>query len=140
MLISLLLWLHFLGIGMGMGGGIALSQIGPRLVAAPVDQRKLLWVLETFFSRIGAAGLALLVITGPLTLWLKFGSPAALSGWFAAKMTFVMVALIGVVIHEWAAARFKKGDERATRMMFIGGRAAGIGIVMAMLCATLTFN
>ena len=97
-------------------------------------------MLETFFSRIGAAGLALLVVTGPLTLWLKFGSPAALSGWFAAKMTFVMVALIGVVIHEWAAARFKKDDERATRMMFIGGRAAGIGIVMAMLCATLTFN
>lgn len=79
-MISLLLWLHFLGIGMGMGGGIALSQIGPRLVAAPVDQRKLLWVLETLFSRIGAAGLALLVVTGPLTLWLKFGSPAALSG------------------------------------------------------------
>lgn len=140
MLISLLLWLHFLGIGTGMGGGIALSQIGPRLVAAPVDQRKLLWVLETFFSRIGAVGLALLVVTGPLTLWLKFGSPAALSGWFAAKMAFVMVALIGVVLHEWAGARFKKGDERASRMMFIGGRAAGIGIVMAMLCATLTFN
>ena len=125
---------------MGMGGGIALSQIGPRLVAAPIDQRKLLWVLETFFSRIGAAGLALLLVTGPLTLWLKFGSPAALSGWFAAKMAFVMVALIGVVLHEWAGARFKKGDENASRMMFIGGRAAGIGIVMAMLCATLTFN
>ena len=125
---------------MGMGGGIALSQVGPRLVAAPVDQRQLLWVLETFFSRIGAAGLALLLVTGPLTLWLKFGGSTGLSGWFAAKMAFVLVALIGVVLHEWAGARFKKGDASAVRLMFIGGRAAGIGIVLAMLCATLTFN
>ena len=125
---------------MGMGGGIALSQVGPRLIAAPENQRQLLWVFETFFSRIGAAGLALLLVTGPLTLWLKYGGPAGLSGWFAAKMAFVLIALLGVLLHEWAGARFKNGDARFVRLMVIGGRAAGIGIVMAMLCATLTFN
>ena len=139
-MISLLVWLHFLGIGMGMGGGIALSQVGPRLIAAPEDQRQLLWTFETFFSRIGAAGLALLLITGPLTLWLKYGGPGGLSSWFAAKMFFVLIALLGVLLHEWAGARFKKGDARAVTFMLIGGRAAGIGIVVAMLCATLTFN
>jgi protoporphyrinogen IX oxidase len=137
---SLLLWVHFIGIGMGMGGGIALSQVGPRLIAAPADQRQLLWLLEAFFSRIGAAGLAILIVTGPLLLWLKFGGPSGLSGWFGAKMVAVIVAVIGVVLHETAGRRFRKGDESAVPLMFLGGRMAGIGIVLAMLCAAFTFN
>ena len=140
MLINILLWLHFIGVGMGMGGGIALSQVGPRLVVAAVDQRQLLWSLEIFFARIGAAGLAILLVTGPLMLWLRFGGPSGLNWWFSAKMVLVAVALIGVILHEWAGRRFRNGDESVVPLMFIGGRAAGIGIVLAMLCAAFTFN
>jgi putative membrane protein len=137
---SLLLWLHFIGIGMGMGGGIALSKVGPRLIAAPADQRELLWLLETFFSRIGAGGLAILLVTGPLLLWLKFGGPGGLTWWFSAKMVAVIVAVIGVILHETAARRFRRDDESAVPLMYLGGRMAGIGIVAAMLCAAFTFN
>ena len=139
-LISFLLWLHFIGVGMGMGGGIALSQVGPRLVAAPAHQRELLWFFETFFSRVGAGGLVVLLITGPLMLWLKFGGPSGLTWWFSAKMASVVVALIGVSLHEWAGRRFRRGDAGVVPMMFIGGRMAGIGILLAMLCAAFTFN
>jgi len=137
---NILLWLHFIGIGMAVGGGIALSQVGPRLVAAPAEQRELLWSLEVFFSRIGAGGLVILLISGPLILWQKFGGPSGLAWWFWAKMALVLVALVGVCLHEWAGRRFRKGAESAVRWMFIGGRAAGIGIVLAMLCAVFTFN
>lgn len=140
LLTTLLLWLHFIGVGLGMGGGIALSQVGPRLIAAPPDDRTLLWQLEVFFSRIGAAGLATLLFSGPLLLWLKFGGPKGLGWWFAAKMVFVFVAFVGVGLHEWAGRRFRQGDEKAVPMMFFGGRMAGLGIVLAMLCATFTFN
>lgn len=98
MLTTLLSWLHFIGVGMGMGGGIALSQVGPRLIFAPANERKLLWALESFFSRIGAGGLAILLISGPLMLWLKFGGASGLSWWFWAKMSLVAVALIGVML------------------------------------------
>jgi len=137
---TLLLWLHFIGIGMGMGGGIALSQVGPRLTSAPEEDRRLLWALEDFFSRIGAGGLAILLVSGPLMLWLKFGGPSGLSWWFWAKMAMVAVALIGVLIHEWAARRFRGGAASAVPLMYFGGRMAGIGIVLAMLCAAFTFN
>ena len=140
LLTTLLLWLHFIGVGMGMGGGIALSQVGPRLVATPTDERALLWQLEIFFNRVGAVGLATLLLSGPLMLWLKFGGPKGLGWWFAAKMLFVFVALVGVSLHEWAGRRFRQGNEKAVPMMFLGGRMAGIGIVLAMLCATFTFN
>lgn len=139
-LISILLWLHFIGVGMGMGGGIALSQVGPRLVAAPADQRELLWSFETFFSRIGTGGLVILLITGPLMLWLKFGGPSGLTWWFWTKMAFVILATISVGLHEWAGRQFRNGDESAVPLMFISGRTAGISILLAMLCAAITFN
>jgi hypothetical protein len=137
---NILLWLHFVGIGMGVGGGIALSRVGPRLVVACAEQRELLWSFETFFSRIGAGGLLILLITGPLLLWLKFGGPSGLTWWFWAKMALVVVALIGVGLHEWAGRRFRNGDKSVVPLMFTGGRAAGIGILLAMLCAVFTFN
>jgi protoporphyrinogen IX oxidase len=137
---TFLLWLHFIGIGMAMGGGIALSQVGPRLISAPANDRDLLWALERFFSGIGAGGLAILLVSGPLMLWLKFGGPSGLSGWFWAKMALVALALIGVILHEWAAHRFRRGEASAVPLMYLGGRAAGVGIVLAMLCAAITFN
>jgi putative membrane protein len=140
MFTTLLLWLHFIGVGMGMGGGIALSQVGPRLIAAHENDRELLWVLERFFSRIGAGGLVVLLVTGPLMLWLKFGGPGGLGGWFAAKMVFVAIAFVGVALHERASSRFRKGEAGAVRMMYLGGRMAGLGIVLAMLCAAFTFD
>ena len=140
MLITTLLWVHFLGMGMAMGGGIALSQVGPRLVVAPIDHRELLWTLEVFFSRIGAGGMVILLITGPTMLWLKFHGPSGLSWWFWAKMSMVAVALIGVSLHEWAGHQFRKGRKSFIPLMFIGGRTAGVGIVLAMLCAAFTFN
>lgn len=125
---------------MGMGGGIALSQVGPQLIKAPIEQRDLLWALEKFFSGIGAGGFAILLITGPLILWLRFGGPGGLTWWFWAKMVMVAIALVGVVLHEWAGRRFRRGDEGAVPLMFVGGRMAGVGTVVAMLCAVFTFN
>ena len=138
--INLLLWAHFMGLGMAVGGGIALSQIGPRLAAAAADRRGDWWPLETFFSRIASAGLVVLLITGPLMLWLKFGGPGGLSHWFWAKMALVALALAAVGVHEWAGARFKRGDETAIPAMFLGGRLAGAAITLVVICAVFTFN
>jgi putative membrane protein len=139
-LTNALLWLHFIGIGLAVGGGVALSQVGPKLVAAPANARTELWAFEAFFGRLGAAGIAILVTTGPLMLWLKFGGAAGLSSWFWVKMTLVAIAVIGAGLHEWAGARFKRGDQSSVPLMFAGGRLAGAAILMAMLSAVVTFN
>jgi protoporphyrinogen IX oxidase len=139
-LTNVFLWFHFIGIGLAVGGGIALSQVGPKLVAAPATARGELWAFETFFGRVGAIGIAILVTTGPLMLWLKFGGPAGLGVWFWVKMTLVGVAIVGVGLHEWAGARFKRGDQAAVPLMFISGRLAGAAILLAILSAVITFN
>jgi hypothetical protein len=139
-LVNILLWLHFGGLAMGMGGGMALGFVGPRLVAAQGQMLEQMWTFETFFGRIGTAGLGILVITGPLMLWLKFGGPEGLAWWFWAKMVFVLIALIGVVTHQWAGSRFRGGDRGAIPVMFMSGRAAGAAMALAALCAVFAFN
>ena len=138
--VNILLWLHFVFLAMGVGGGIALGFVGPRLISASADRIEEMWTFERFFGRIGTAGLVGLLITGPLMLWLKFGGPAGLSWWFSAKMVLVALAVIGVGLHQWAGGRFHRGDKSAVPLMFMAGRLAGASMVLAMLCAVFTFN
>lgn len=138
--INLLFWLHFIGLAMGLGGGIALGFIGPKLIAAEGPLLDEMWRFERFFGRVGSAGLGVLTITGPLMLWLKFGGPAGLTWWFWAKMAFVAIALVGVATHQWAGRRFHQGDRRAIPVMFASGRVAGASMALAVLCAVFTFN
>ncbi|MBI1360953.1 MAG: hypothetical protein GC155_11805 [Alphaproteobacteria bacterium] len=138
--VNLLLWLHLVGVAMGVGGGIALSQTGPRLIAAAPENRADLWPLEKFFSRIGALGVAILLVTGPLMVWLKFGGVAGFNIWFWLKMGLVVVAVIGIGIHDMARARFERGENGAIPFMYLGGRLAGASMLLVMVCAVFAFN
>ena len=138
--INVLFWLHFIGLAMGLGGGIALGYVGPKLIAAEGPMLEQMWNFETFFGRVGTAGLGILVITGPLMLWLKFGGPGGLTWWFWAKMAFVLIAIIGVAMHQWAGSRFRRGDRAAIPIMFASGRTAGAAMALAILSAVFTFN
>ena len=139
-LLSLLLWLHFLGLASGLGGGIALAQTGPRLVTSTEHERQLIWKFERAFSLTGSAGVGVLIVTGPLLVWLKYGGVEGMPAWFWAKMAFVLLTLVGVILHAISGRRFRTGDATAYRWMAIAGRTAGISMVLAVLCAVMTFD
>jgi len=134
---NLLLYVHLLGFGAALGSGIALSRVGPKLRAAASEQ---FWPLFKFFSRMAAAGLVVLLVTGPLMIWIKFGGTAALNAWFWVKMSFVGLAIAGVGLQEWARTRFQRGHQSALSLMAIGGRLAAFSISGAMFCAVFAFN
>lgn len=138
--VNLLLWVHLLAMAVGIGGGLAMSQVGPRLVAAAPDQRETWWPLVNFYTRAAAVGLVVLLVTGPLMLWLKFNGAAGLNGWFAVKMGLVALALGLVGVAEWGKARLKRGDEGGGRVMSIAGPLITPAVVAAALCAVLTFQ
>jgi hypothetical protein len=137
---DILLWLHLLGLAMGVGLGFAMSQVGPRLLAAGPTERARLWPLHKFLGRVITVGLILLLITGPLMLWLKFGGAAGLGWPFSVKMFFVAATLVFVVLGRWAAVRLERGDEAAAKLMSVSGPLTGISALLAMLFAVITFN
>lgn len=139
-LVNLLLWVHLMALAMGVGAGIGMSQVGPRLMMAAPDQRAIWWPLARVFSRAVALGFVLLLITGPLMLWLKFDGAGGLSGWFSVKMALVAVMVVTVGLSEWGFARLKRGDEGGGRLMSITGPLTMVAAVGVVLCAVFTFN
>ena len=136
---NLLFWLHFIGLGMGVGGGIALSQVGPKLKSEQGSALELAWSLEVVFSRVATIGIVILLITGPLMVWLRFGSFQAFNWWFNLKMCFVASAVIGAAVHEYAGRCYRNGQGEY-RLMEVSGRLAGGSMIAAILCAVFTFN
>lgn len=137
---DILLWLDLLGLAMGVGVGIAMSQVGPGLIAAHPNERGRLWPLQKFLTRAIATGLIVLLITGPLMLWLKFGGTADLGWPFSVKMFFVASTFVFFGLGRWAGARLERGDESAAKLMSISGPLTGISAVLAMLFAVIAFN
>jgi len=140
MLINSLIFIHFAGLVMGFAGGISMSRVGPMLVAATGERREALWPLANTLTRIALLGLVILLVTGPLVLWLKFHGPAGLSTWFMAKMGFVAAGVVSIGVTEWAKARFRRGDESVAGLMNAAGGATGLLLTLAMLCAVFAFN
>jgi hypothetical protein len=139
-LFPILLILHFLGLIAGFGGGIGLSQVGPRLANASEAELPLLLKLERTFSAISLVGLALLLITGPLMLWTRFGGGAGLPFWFSLKMVFVALAVIAVTANLVAKSRFRSGSRGALKWILITGPLSGISMLFAVVFAVLSFQ
>jgi hypothetical protein len=78
-------------------------------------------VNDILLARAIAAGLIVLLITGPLMLWLKFGGTAGLGWPFSVKMFFVAATVDFVVLGRWAGIRLERGDERAAKLMSVSG-------------------
>lgn len=139
-LITGLLWVHFVALAMGLGGGIAMSQIGPRLVAAPADQRELWWPVANTVTRISLVGMVLLLLSGPALLMLKYNDVQGLGVWFMVKMALVLVALVALGLTERAKAQFKRGDEAAGQMMIRTGPIIAVSVLGVVAAAVLTFH
>lgn len=139
-LITLLLWAHFVGLALGMGGGLGMSQVGPRLTTAAPEDRAAWWPLAGFFSRLSGVGLLLLLITGPLQLWLKYAGGAGLGVWFMVKMALVVLAIIAIGLSQWGLARLKRGDEAGGKLMAVSGPVSGLTVLAVILAAVFTFG
>jgi putative membrane protein len=139
--VKLLLWVHLLALAMGLGGGIGLSQVAPRLIAAAPDERGAWWPMVKVFSRIANIGLVLLVITGPILLRLKFGGGGQGQNlWFVLKMCLVVVAVGLVGFTSWGATLLERGDEGGGKLMSITGPLTGLTIVAVALAAVFAFG
>jgi uncharacterized membrane protein len=139
-LVNLLLWLHIVALALGLGGGLGMSQVGPRLVAAAPDQRETWWPLAKVFTGLASVGLVLLLVTGPLMLWLKFGGFAGMNVWFQVKMALVVLAVVAVGLSQWGMARLRRGDEGGGRLASVTGPLTTLIVLAIALSAVFAFN
>ena len=135
--INILIFLHIFGLVLGMGSGMALSSVKRAMVS---DGGAGFEGLISALARNGHVGLAILWVTGPLVVWLKYGGLSGLGGWFWLKIAFVIIlsAALGI-----GAVNFRKGRAGDARAATIAQRASmitGISGLIVIFAAVFAFN
>jgi uncharacterized membrane protein len=137
---DILFWIHLVGLGLGGAAAFGLPVVGSRMKTATAETRPLLFSLLEGLSKVGRVGFGLLIITGPLLVWLKFGGVGGFTVWFWVKMVLVLV-LLGLVIY--AGINGKKaeaGDREAAMRAPKIGMVATATYVLVIGSAVLTFG
>lgn len=130
---DILLFLHFIGLAMGLGVGIT-NMVVARMVsaAATPDAASALRALPPILARISMAGLVVLVFSGLLLLfWWGFGITN-----FTFWLKIVAVAgMIGIAYLMYQAQRkIRAGDlTAAARMRQLGPAMGGLGVLVVLL-------
>jgi len=137
---NLLFWLHFIGLGLGAVASFGLPVVGRQMAMATAETRPTLFKIADGLASIGRAGFGVLIVTGPLLVWLKFGGMAGLNAWFTAKMVFVVLLLIVVIFAGINGKRAQTGDMTAARRAPMVGMAARVLFLCVLFCAVFAFN
>jgi hypothetical protein len=131
---KILLVLHMIGLSIGAGTGVYIAAV-TRHAARHLDQaeaRALLPGVNGAISRVGSAGLALLIASG-IGMAVILG-PAAISRVFVLKMVLVALIVAYVAtVHRLARRTRKSGDAGAAAAM---RRIGPLGPVLGLLTLT----
>lgn len=137
---AVLLWLHFFALVLGMGSGMALGVISPVIGQSDETHRPKMWALYTAISRNAHAGLGLLLLTGIVLVFTKYGGAGQMSLWFWIKMALVVVLVVSIAVGTRAGNRVKAGDASAMPVAARAGIINGITGILIILTAVLAFE
>mgnify|MGYP001185016891 FL=1 len=123
-----LLWLHLLGIALGGAASFGHPVLGAIAQKTP-EARPFVMRAGKGLSSMGRAGIAALVGSGALMIWLAWDI-TAMSGLFWAKMALVVVLIVNVVLAGRAAKALAGGDMSAAARLPAHGM---IGVALMLL-------
>lgn len=137
---NILFWIHLTALAMGGAATFGMPVVGAQLAKATPETAPVLFKVGHGISTVSRAGLALLIITGPLLVWLKFGGSGGFNFWFWIKMVGVLLLLVDVIYAGILFKRAEHGDRSAGAML---PRVGGAGLVLLLIIvfsAVFTFN
>jgi hypothetical protein len=120
-----------------LAAGVALIGVPvvvARMRGATPEVRPVLGGIVQAFGRTAQIAFGVLIISGPLMVWLRYGGVEGLSYWFWVKMALIVV-MIGAMI---VGGRLRAaGNVGAAAGVAWVSRAALVGVIIA---AVLTFE
>jgi hypothetical protein len=128
----LLLVAHLLGLMLVAAAFLPLLGMMGQGEAAPQTSRLL--------TQFGHWGIIVLLVSGPLMLWLRYGGFDGVTHWFWAKMGFVVLLAAGVVISAVSARRMRAGDPAAAARVRLGRVVANVSLLAIVVFAVLAFG
>jgi uncharacterized membrane protein len=72
-------------------------------------------------TRFGHWGIIVLLVSGPILLFVRYGGFDGVSHWFWAKMGLILLLAAGVVVSAVSSRKLRAGDAAATDRVRMGG-------------------
>lgn len=100
-----LLICHLIALGVGAATAIAMPIVGSRMAGATPEGRALLGGISARLGLNSRIAVGVLVLSGVLMVWLRYGGVDGMNMWFWVKMALVAVIILvliaGVVGRGW---------------------------------------
>ena len=138
---DLLLWLHIVAFAAGGAYPAVMPFLFEKLAGASQEEtRAALFSIGNTISRIGRIAMVVLLITGPVLLWMRFGGLSGASIWFWVKMALIAVMLVSLVIGGINFKKAEKGDASGLVVAETAGRIAAVAYLGVLLAAVFAFS
>lgn len=140
-ILDALLFVHFLGLMFGAGGGFG-STIAARYAGSlPAEQAAVVKGLGPMLATLSLTGLVLMLVSGVSLMAMKYDfNFEAMPIQFWIKMGFVTSLTIASVMISTAYGQVKKGNAEAANRIPRLGPVAGISSLAAVVFAVLAFH
>jgi hypothetical protein len=93
-----LLICHLLALAVGATTAIAMPIIGSRIAGATPEGRAMLGGISARLGLNSRIAVGVLVVSGGLMLWLRYGGVDGMNMWFWVKMSLVAVILLALIV------------------------------------------
>jgi uncharacterized membrane protein SirB2 len=140
---NLLLMIHFLSLGAGLGISLTMFVLGLQAgKIPPAEFGPMMGRIGMAMKNVSIAGVTLLVLSGIGLVLVERGMIAEGGGWFHAKLVFVAGVVIAFAIVQINQARARRGENPpvAGRRATLAGRVALASAMAATILAVLAFG
>ncbi len=138
--INLLIWAHILAFVAGGSNSVVGPVIGARMAGASAEQRTAYFGVMNTLSKVGRVSMVILLISGPLIMWLRYGGFGGASAWFWLKMALLVVMLAGIIVGGINFKKLQAGDVAAGAKAELAHKVTGVAFLGVVLAAVFAFN
>lgn len=135
----ILFFIHIMAFVAGGANLVLMPVVGPKLGSATPEQRSLLFEIIEKFGKTGKYAFGLLLITGILVLWLKYGWEAP-NTWFWVKMLGVVGMIVFIGLNDMNRKKAMSGDREAARRSQLFGQLTGVSFLVVIFSAVFAFG
>ena len=139
-LFILLLLVHLLAFAVGGATAVAMPIIGGRMATATPDARVGLGAIANRLGANSRIALGVLLVSGPLMMWERYGGLEGASVWFWVKMVLVAVMLAMVIANLALGKRIQAGDRQAAVLQRRLGAVSRLVFLGVIVTAVLAFS
>lgn len=139
----LALLLFVIHIGAFIAGGansVIMPIIGPKIPTATPEVRAQLFDIIDKLAKVGKFAMGTLLVTGVLTLWLKWNWAPPNAIWFWIKMAGIVAMIFFIVQNERNSKLARAGDAAAAKRSQMFGQLTGAAFAVVILAAVFAFS